>query len=134
MKRLLSYVLSASMLAWLACDDQRASSCACTTEFVSVYATVFSQSRFAIVPVTQVQLVLVSTQETLSVQQDRLSNGTIRIVDDSVLPKISQQNDLVRVTGVAETGPFEAHIEVGPDGPCRCHIRKVSGPTFILTR
>lgn len=116
----------------LGCDDQRANACLCTTDFVTIYASVFSRSRVGYVAVTNVQVLLTSSQEILAVTQDGLDRGSIRVIDDGFLSKLQNGNDQLSVSGTADSGSFEARITVAPDGPCRCHVQRIAGPTFIF--
>lgn len=111
----------------VACDDQQ---CVCTLNRVSILLTVLNPSGLP-EPGVSVQTTLVRTGAILDVRQPNGPDGVYSILDDSFRDLLEFQGDALSVVGRKGGLGFTAAFVARPDGPCRCHIQKMSGPESV---
>ncbi len=114
-------------LALVGCND---SQCACTLEFEAIRLTVLSPEGLP-QPGVEVRTVLERTGAVLSVLEPGSSTGVYSVLDDSSVNKLSIQGEKLRVTGTKDGLSFTTEFVARPDGSCRCHIEKMSGPAAV---
>jgi len=111
----------------LGCNEQQ---CLCTLNFVSIRVTVLSPSGTPEAGVN-VQTTLLRTGEKLDVNTAE-SGGVYTVLDDGFAKMLDFRGDRLGVVGVKSDLSFTAEFVARPDGACRCHIEKVSGPESVM--
>jgi hypothetical protein len=106
------------------CNDQ---SCVCTLEFESIQLSVVNPAGQP-EPGVLVQTRLVRTGTIIHPLASHLPPGVYTILDDTSVGLLQFQGDTLHVAGSKSGLSFTAEFVARPDGPCRCHIEKVSGP------
>lgn len=116
-----------SSMLLLGCNEQQ---CLCTLNFVSIRLTVLNPSGTPESGV-DVKTTLMRTGEKLDVDTAE-SGGVYTVLDDSFAGVLDFRGDRLSVTGVKGDLSFTAEFVARPDGACRCHIEKVSGPESVM--
>jgi hypothetical protein len=109
------------------CNDHM---CVCTDEFKSIQLSVLNPAGQP-EPGVQVQTTVVRTGTVIHPDQSYNSTGDYTILDDSYVNLLQLRGDKLHVVGSKGGLSFTAEFVARPDGPCRCHIEKVSGPTVV---
>ena len=111
--------------------------CICTADFALVTVMAVDASDK---PVTDLTIVveLARTGEILEVTQDPTltGRGIYVVFDDGfkrlIHPKMNIVGETLNVTGVGDSGQFDAIYKVAVDKLCACHVHKKSGPDKVV--
>jgi hypothetical protein len=79
----------------------------------------------------QVRTTVERTGAVLELHQTDHPVGVYTVLDDSHVGQLQFQGDKLQVVGSKNGLGFTVEIVARPDGPCRCHIDKVSGPEVV---
>lgn len=110
------------------CDDLQ---CVCTLQFASIQLSVLNPAAEP-EPGVEIRTTIVRTGEVVHpLPNDGQPVGVYTILDDTAVGLLRVQGEQLQVTGAKGNLSFTAQFVVRPDGSCRCHIVKVSGPEVV---
>ena len=115
----------------LACDSAEPGGpgpCACTEEFRSFTVKLVDSDGSPLQGV-EFDVTVLRTGEKVEVVE--WVPGVYTVFDDSFTGQILP-NEIVRVTAIKDATVATRDFIFTVDEPCRCHVRKVSGPDVII--
>ena len=134
--RTLSMLIASGALLGACSDDGSAGGCVCTQEFRLFTLTVVdSLGR----PEASVAIEVRSRRTGRLIEvpggyDGVFGEGTYVIFSDAELDLLPDEGEPVLVTGEKDTRSFGADFLFAPEGSCRCHVTRVSGPDTVTIR
>jgi hypothetical protein len=113
------------------CGAQAPLDCICTDVFVTVSVTVFDSAG---APVTGLSPVITVQRTGAHIVPNApgLPPGRYTVITDNDADAIALGGDAVRFAVASGARTATADFVIGVDGPCRCHISKLSGPLQVV--
>lgn len=119
----------AAMTTVAACTGGSRVPCVCTAEFVFVTASVVAPSGE---PATELRIRVTRVSDGLDVTPQQGIGGADRVIvlTDAQLEFVAESGTEFEAVVTGAEGTATARYVFATD-PCRCHVRRVSGPTTI---